>query len=110
MKKYLLAIIPVLIIVVFLVLTTEYKNSIIGKWKAIETNDEYYYIFNEDKSCSYEMNVARLDCTYEIDDTNLTILYDGNKNASTYKYKFDKHTLVITDNSGKDNKFVLEKE
>ena len=76
----------------------------------METNDEYYYIFNEDKTCSYEMKVARLDCSYEIDDTTLTILYDGNESANAYKYRFDKHTLVITDNNGKDNKFTLEKE
>ena len=105
MKKYFLGIVLFLL----LIMNTGCKKSIIGKWKAMDTNGEYYYIFNADKTCSYEMKVARLDCTYEIDDNKITILYKGNSKANTYEYKFDGHTLVIKDDAGKDNKFSREK-
>ena len=51
------------------------------------------------------MIVARLDCTYEIKGKELIILYKGNKESNTYEYKFKGNTLIIKDNTGKDNKF-----
>ena len=104
MKKIFLGIILSLL----LIITTGCKKSIIGKWKAIETNNEYYYMFNKDKTCSYEMTVARLDCTYEEDGEKLTILYKGNEKPKTYQYRFDGSTLIIRDDTGKDNKFTKE--
>jgi len=101
MKKY-------IFILLLLVVITGCKKSIIGKWKAIETNNEYYYMFNKDKTCSYEMTVARLDCTYEEDGEKLTILYKGNEKPKTYQYRFDGSTLIIRDDTGKDNKFTKE--
>ena len=100
MKKYYLGILFLL-----LILTTGCKKSIIGKWKAIDTKDEYYYIFNADKTCSYEMKVARLDCTYKINGDKLIVLYKGNKKANTFEYRFKGYTLIIKDSTGKDNKF-----
>ncbi len=105
MKKYILGI----ILLSTLVLITGCKKSIVGKWKAIETETEYYYIFNKDKTCSYEMTIARLDCTYEEDESKLTILYKGNDKPSNYEYRFDGNTLIIKDDKGKDNKFTKEK-
>ena len=81
MKKYILNIGLILV----LLLTTGCKKSIIGKWRALDTKDEYYYIFNKDKTCSYEMKVARLDCTYEEDGTHLTVLYKGNTKPITFE-------------------------
>ncbi len=101
MKKY-------IFILLLLVVITGCKKSIIGKWKAIETNNEYYFVFNKDKTCSYEMTVARLDCTYEEDGEKLTILYKGNEKDKTYQYRFDGSTLIIRDDTGKDNKFTKE--
>lgn len=105
MKKYLLGIALFLL----LFLTTGCKKSIIGKWKAIDVENEYYYIFNKDNTCSYEMNVARLDCTYEIDDENVTILYKGKDKENIYKYYFEGSTLIIKDLNGKNNKFIKSK-
>ena len=106
MKKYILGI--VLLSSLFLI--TGCKKSIVGKWKSIDNDNEYYYIFNNDKTCSYEMIVARLDCTYEVDDNNITILYKGNEKAKTYNYFFEGKTLIIKDDTGKDNKFIKEKK
>jgi hypothetical protein len=106
MKKYLLG----LLIISLLFMTTGCKKSIVGKWKAIDKESEYYYIFNSDKTCSYEMTVARLDCTYEENDSKLTILYNGTENPVTFEYRFENNMLIIKDDTGNDNKFVKEEE
>ena len=110
MKKYLFG----TILLLSLFLTTgcqnnEQQRSIVGKWKSIENDIEYYYIFNDDKTCSYEMTMARLDCTFEEDSGKLTILYNGNDNPTIYEYHFEKNNLIITDPTGKENKFIEEK-
>ena len=102
MKNYVLGITLLLL----LFITTGCKKSIVGRWKSIETTNDYYYIFNDDKTCSYEMTVARLDCTYELDDEKITILYNGNDKPKTYQYRFEDNMLIIRDNTGKDNKFI----
>ncbi len=105
MRKYLL----IALLCSLLILTTGCKKSIVGKWKSVESATEYYYIFNKNKTCSYEMTVARLDCTYEEDGKKLTILYNGNPNPTTYEYRFENNILIIKDSSGNDNKFIKEK-
>ena len=105
MKKFLFGTILLLI----LLLTTGCQKTIVGKWKSVDAKTEYYYYFNSDKTCSYEMSVARLDCNYEEDDNKLTILYDGNDNPSYFEYRFEGKTLIITDATGRDNKFIKEK-
>ena len=74
MRKHFLSVFLLLI----LLLTTGCGKSIVGKWKSVDTNNEYYYIFNKDKTCSYEMTVARLDCTYEEVEGTLKILFNHN--------------------------------
>ena len=105
-KKYLIAIILLSLIFIILFIIIGNKKSIIGKWKSIDAKDEYYYVFNKDKTCSYEMMVARLDCTYEIDDEKLIILFNGNEKPNTFQYYFDNNMLIIKDNTGKENKFI----
>ena len=102
MKKCFLG---VLIFILFF-FSTGCKKRIVGKWKSIDTGNEYYYIFNQDKTCSYEMSVARLDCTYEIDDEKIYILYKGNDTTNTFKYRFEENKLIIQDENGIDNKFM----
>ena len=98
-----------LLIFLLLFLIIGRKKSIIGKWKAEDEKNTYYYIFNADKTCSYEMTVARLDCTYEINESKITILYNGNEKTNTYEYRFEKNKLIIKDSTGKDNIFTKEK-
>lgn len=85
------------------------KQTIIGKWKSLEEKEEYYYIFNNDKTCSYQMSVAKLECTYEEDGEKVNILFKGNENSITYWYHFEKGILIIKDATGKDNKFTKVK-
>ena len=105
MKKYFLGI----MLLSLLILTTGCKKSVVGKWKAIDSKTEYYYIFNKDKTCSYEMVGARLDCTYQEDENKLTILYNGSEIEYKLDYRFEDDMLIITDYTGNDNKFVKEK-
>ncbi len=106
MKKYHILITTLLL----LFLTTGCtKKNIIGKWKSTSTKDEYYYIFNENKTCSYELTVARLDCTYEIKENKLTILYKGNTKPSTFEYEIKGNKLIIKDESNNSNEFIKEK-
>lgn len=105
MKKYFLGI----TLLILLFLTTGCKKDIVGKWKSVDEDNEYYYIFNNDKTCSYEMKVARLDCTYEKDNETLTILYKGTEEPRNYKYRFEDNNLIITDENGNDNEFTKEK-
>ena len=56
------------------------------------------------------MTVARLDCTYEENDSKLTILYNGTENPVTFEYRFENNMLIIKDDTGNDNKFVKEEE
>ncbi len=104
MKKYFLG----LFLLLSSLLITGCGKNIIGKWRAIDASNEYYYIFNKDKTCSYEMFAARLDCTYEANDGKLTIKFKGNEKPNKYQYRFDGKNLIIKDNTGKDNKFVKE--
>ncbi len=105
MKKYFLGI----TLLILLFLTTGCKKDIVGKWKSVDEDNEYYYIFNNDKTCSYEMKVARLDCTYEKDNETLTVLYKGTEEPRNYKYRFEDNNLIITDENGNDNEFTKEK-
>ena len=82
------------------------KEGLVGRWRADGYTTDYYYIFNEDKTCAYEMAGAKMDCTYEDDGTKVTILYTGNTIASTYEYKIEGDTLLIKDSLGNDVKYI----
>jgi uncharacterized lipoprotein YehR (DUF1307 family) len=102
MKKYIFVIALILVL-----LTTACGNKgIVGKWKADGYSVDYYYIFNSDKTCAYEMNGAQMECTYEDDGTKVTILYKGNTNSNTYEYRIEGNTLIIKDSFGNDVKYT----
>ena len=82
------------------------KKGLVGKWRADGHSVDYYYIFNDDKTCAYEMSGAKMECTYEDDGTKVTILYKGNTNANTYEYTIDGDTLIIKDSFGDDVKYT----
>ena len=109
-KKYLIGIIIILLIISIIFIFFLKKDSIIGKWKAVDLEYELYYLFNEDNTCSYEMVGAKLDCTYEIKDDELIILYKGNAQEYTFKYTLKDNKLIIKDNTGKDNKFLRQEK
>lgn len=96
-----------LIALVMVILTTACgAKGLVGKWRADGYSVDYYYIFNSDKTCAYEMSGAKMDCTYEDDGSKVTILYKGNTNSSTYEYKIEGDTLIIKDSFGNDVKYI----
>ena len=106
MKKYLLL---VLFLSSLFMFTGCEKESIIGKWKEIDSEYELYFTFNDDNTCSYKMTGAKLDCTYKVeDDSIIKIQYNGSDKEIKYNYYFEEDNLIIKDNSG--TKYKLEKQ
>ena len=81
-------------------------KGLVGKWRAEGYSVDYYYIFNEDKTCAYEMAGAKMECTYEDDGSKVTILYKDNTEASSYEYRIEDNKLIIKDSLGKDVTYV----
>ena len=104
MKKIILSV--VLVMLVVLVTGCGKKEGLVGRWRYDGSSTDYYYIFNEDKTCAYEMSGAKMEGTYEDDGSKVTILYKGNTEASTYEYKIEGDTLTIKDSFGNDVKYV----
>ena len=100
MKKVFFSLMLVMVLSVLLVGCGK-KKGLVGTWE-YEASPNYKYIFNEDKTCSYEYFGTKMECTYEDDGTKVSILYTGNTVASSYEYKIDGDTLTIKDSFGKD--------
>lgn len=84
----------------FLILTgCEKKNDvnpIVGKW----VNGAYVYTFNEDNTCTYDANGTKMDCTYEITDDKISILYKNSTSPFETTYKIKNNLLTIKDSFG----------
>ena len=106
MKKYYFGI----MIIVLALLTTGCKKKIFGNWKIVNEKEEFYYVFNRDNTCSYQMKKASLSCTYQIDEEKITILFNGESEEKIYSYEIKADILTIKDKTGKENKFKKEKE
>ena len=75
------------------------KQSIVGLW-AGTTDDEFYYLFNDDKTGSYTMGVDIKEFTYKIDGDTVIIVFDGNSKEHVYKYSIDGDVLSIENDYG----------
>ena len=73
------------------------KKGLVGKWRQDGYSVDYYFIFNEDKTCSYEMSGAKRVCTYNDDGSKITVYYKGNPNPNIYEYTIDGNALTIKD-------------
>ena len=94
------------LVMVVLLTTACGAKGIVGKWRADAYSTDYFYIFNDDKTCAYEMSGVKMECTYEDDGSKVTILYKGNTNSNTYEYTIDGDTLLIKDSFGNDVKYT----
>lgn len=81
------------------------SNSIVGTWE-YETNSQYVYKFNKDKTGSYTAYGTEMKFTYEDKGTEVSILYDGNTNASTFEYRIEKNKLIINDSFGSEVTYI----
>lgn len=80
------------------------SNSIVGSWK-YESGD-YTYKFNADKTGSYTAYGNEMKFTYEDNGKEVSILYTGNTDASTYGYKIEGKKLIIKDSIGNDVVYI----
>ena len=76
--------------------------AIVGSWD----HDGYVYTFNKDKTGSYEAYGNVMKFTYEDNGKSVKILYDGNTNASEYKYKIEGKKLIIKDSFDNDVEYT----
>ena len=74
-------------------------NSIVGLW-AGSTDNEFYYLFNEDKTGSYTMGVDIQEFTYEIKGDTVVIVFNGNTKEHVYKYSVEDNVLTIENDYG----------
>lgn len=80
-------------------------KGLIGSWEYKDYSG-YVYTFNEDKTGSYSAFGTEMKFTYEDNGKEVTILYDGNTDASTFEYKIDGKELTIKDSFGSDVVYV----
>lgn len=81
------------------------SNSIVGTWE-YESNSQYVYTFNADKTGSYNAYGTEMKFTYEDNGKEVSILYTGNTDASTYKYRIEKNKLIINDSVGSEVTYI----
>ena len=72
---------------------------IVGTWKYSGYSD-YSYVFNADGTCSY-VNP----CTYKDNGDSVEILFDGNTDSQTLKYRIEGTTLYIEYSFGDEVKY-----
>ncbi len=80
------------------------NNKIVGKW----AYGSFVYTFNADNTCNYNAAGTNLDCTYEIKEDKLSILYKGNTETFDTKFKIEDDKLIIKDSL--DNDVVYTKK
>ena len=85
-----------------LLLTGCGKKGIVGKW----AYGSYVYTFNEDKTCTYDAAGALMECTYEVDGENLSILYKGNTVPFKTTFKIEGNKLHVMDSFGNDTVYT----
>ena len=107
MKKTILS----LFLIMLTALVTGCNNKakgLVGKWKAEGVAVDYYYVFNDDKTCAYETIGASIKCTYKDEGNKVEIIYVGNTDANTYEYKIEDNKLIIKDSLGNDVIYVRQ--
>ena len=101
MKKILMLIV---VIVSLFAITACGKKSLVGTWKS----GDFTYVFNKDKTGSYNAFGIELNFTYETKKNVVTITEIESKMSVDYEYKVKGKTLIIKDSYGKDIEYKKE--
>jgi len=83
-------------------------DTIVGAWASESFSGAYVYTFNEDGTGNYDAAGTDMPFTYTIDDSNLSILYDGDTLPFETVYTIDGTTLTIKDSL--DNDVIYHKQ
>ena len=90
-----------IIIMIFLIMGCSKKSEgIIGKW--ISDDKREIYEFNDDDTCLYKDNDRKITCSYQDDQTRITIIEDGVFEANVYEYEIVNDKLIMIDSFGKE--------
>lgn len=80
------------------------NSDILGSWEY--ESGGYTYTFNEDGTGVYDLGTSTMEFTYEISDTELSILYTGNTDPMVLEYEIDGNKLNVKDSFGKDTIYI----
>ncbi|MCR4593965.1 MAG: hypothetical protein K5761_02790 [Clostridiales bacterium] len=76
------------------------NSAIVGSWEY--SGGGFTYTFNEDGTGIYDTGSTVMKFTYELTDTQLSILYEGNTSPTVLEYSIDGNTANIKDSSGNE--------
>ncbi len=80
------------------------NSDILGSWEY--ESGGYTYTFNEDGTGVYDLGTSTMEFTYEVTDTQLSILYTGNTSPMVLEYEIDGNKLNVKDSFGKDTIYI----
>lgn len=80
------------------------NSDILGSWEY--ESGGYTYTFNEDGTGVYDLGTSTMEFTYEVTDTELSILYTGNTEPLVLEYEIDGNKLNVKDSFGKDTIYI----
>lgn len=83
----------------------EAEQTLIGTWK-YDGPVEYSYVFEEGGKGAYVFGETRMEFTYTDNGDSVEILYTGNTESNTYKYKIEDGKLQIEDSFGETVTYV----
>ena len=84
---------------------TKSDSSLIGSWD----RNNMVYTFNEDGSCTYDMNGRVKNCNYETNKGEITITFESGSTPYVSSYKIEDDKLILKDSSGTDDIFIKKK-
>ena len=80
------------------------NSDILGSWEY--ESGGYTYTFNEDGTGVYDLGTSKMEFTYEVTDTELSILYTGNTDPMVLEYEIDGNKLDVKDSFGSDTIYI----
>ena len=82
-------------------------RTIVGLW-AGATDNEFYYLFNDDKTGSFALGGEIKDFTYTDNGDSVTIIFNNNTKEHVFKYSIDGDVLSIENDFGAVEKYNLQ--
>ena len=81
------------------------KTSIIGTWRS----NNYAYTFNTDKTGEYISPEGIIEFTYNDEDDELLIYFDGSIDSVAFQYRIKGKKLIMMNDSGERIKYTIKK-
>lgn len=111
-NKFLILSIFIVIAIILLVFTISYflgDKSIVGSWSYEQGGTRYTYIFNEDKTGTYEVSGSIMNFTYEDTGDSILIHFYGDTASNQLEYRIEGNSLIIKTSIGKETIYTRDK-